>query len=53
VSDELGVNAYCRIGALRWLPLAAYDRRHDVWTLDPAHLSPGCGGPDVPEEIII
>lgn len=53
VADELGVSAFCPLGALRRLPLRGYDRRHDVWTLDPGSLSDGCAGPELPEEIII
>lgn len=53
ISDELGINAYCRMIHLRRLPMASYDRRWDIWTLDPEALSEGCAGPEMPVEIMV
>ena len=52
VPDELSPSAYVRLGALRSLPVAAYDPRFDVWTIT-APLSEGCGGPELPEEVMV
>jgi hypothetical protein len=34
------------------VPVAAYDGRFDVWTID-APLSEGCDGPELPEEVML
>lgn len=52
VADELSPSAYVRLDTLRTLPVAAYDRRFDVWTVT-APLSDGCGGPELPEEVMV
>ena len=50
--DDLGIPSFARLHELRKLPIAQYDGRYDIWTIDAA-LSQGCGGPDLPEEIML
>ena len=50
--DDLGVPSFARLRELRKLPIAQYDGRYDIWTIEAA-LSEGCGGPDLPEEIML
>ena len=45
-------SAFVRLGELRVLPVAEYDGRFDRWLID-APLSEGCGGPDLPEEVML
>ena len=45
-------SAYVRLGELRVVPVASYDRRFDEWIID-TPLSDGCGGPDLGEEIML
>lgn len=52
VPDELSAKAYVRLSTLRAVPVDAYDSRYDVWVIS-AKLSPGCGGPELPEEVIL
>jgi hypothetical protein len=52
VPDELSPSAYVRLPELRQVPVAAYDRRWDVWTIE-APLSDGCGGPELGEEVML
>ena len=50
--DDLGVPSFARLAELRKLPIADYDSRYDVWTITAA-LSEGCGGPELPEEVML
>lgn len=50
--DDLGIPSFARLGELRKLPVADYDGRYDIWVIR-APLSEGCGGPELPEEIIL
>ena len=52
VPDELAPAAFPRLGELRPIPVDAFDQRFDVWTIT-APFSEGCGGPELPEEIIL
>ena len=52
VKDDLGIPSFARLGELVVLPVAAFDGRYDVWTID-AELSPGCGSPELPEEVML
>ncbi|PRW59130.1 dnaJ-like protein subfamily B member 5-like [Chlorella sorokiniana] len=52
VPDELAPAAFPRLGGLRPIPVDAFDQRFDVWTIT-APLSEGCGGPELPEEVIL
>lgn len=52
VPDDLGVSAFPRLEELRPVPVDSFDRRFDVWVIS-APLSEGCGGPELPEEIMI
>jgi hypothetical protein len=52
VPDELSPSAYVRLRQLRPLPVDSFDRRFDVWQIT-APLSPGCGGPELPEEVML
>ena len=52
IPDDLGVPSFARLPELRPLPVASFDKRFDVWRID-AELSPGCGGPELPEEIML
>ncbi|BDA46467.1 probable chaperone protein DnaJ at N-terminal half [Coccomyxa sp. Obi] len=50
--DDLGIPSFARLGELRKLPVADYDGRYDIWVIK-APLSEGCGGPELPEEIML
>ncbi|KAK9906520.1 hypothetical protein WJX75_003297 [Coccomyxa subellipsoidea] len=50
--DDLGIPSFARLGDLRKLPIADYDGRYDIWVIN-APLSEGCGGPELPEEIML
>lgn len=50
--DDLGIPSFARLGELRKLPVADYDSRFDTWVIT-ASLSEGCGGPELPEEIML
>ncbi|CAD7699107.1 unnamed protein product [Ostreobium quekettii] len=52
IPDELGCSAFCRLGDLSVVPVSEYDSRFDVWTIV-AELSPGCGGPEIVEEVML
>lgn len=52
VPDELAPSAFPRLGELRPIPVDAFDQRFDVWEIT-APLSEGCGGPELPEEVIL
>ena len=50
--DELGDVSFARLQELTTLPVADYDGRYDIWTIDEP-LSEGCSGPALPEEIML
>ncbi|KAK9842878.1 hypothetical protein WJX74_003834 [Apatococcus lobatus] len=50
--DELGDVSFVRLQELTSLPVAEYDGRYDIWTID-VPLSEGCSGPALPEEIML
>ena len=50
--DDLGIPSFARLGDLRKLPIEDYDGRYDIWVIN-APLSEGCGGPELPEEIML
>ncbi|EIE23899.1 DnaJ-domain-containing protein [Coccomyxa subellipsoidea C-169] len=50
--DDLGIPSFARLGELRKLPVLDYDGRYDIWVIN-APLSEGCGGPELPEEIML
>lgn len=50
--DELAPSAFPRLGELRAIPVDSFDQRFDVWEIS-APLSDGCGGPELPEEVIL
>lgn len=52
VPDELSPSAYVRLGQLRPVAVDSFDQRFDVWVIT-AQLSEGCGGPELPEEIML
>ena len=52
IADELAPAAFPRLGELRPVPVDAFDQRFDVWTIT-APLSEGCGGPELPREVIL
>lgn len=52
VPDELAPSAFPRLGELRPIPVDSFDQRFDVWEIT-APLSDGCGGPELPEEVIL
>lgn len=52
MKDDLGIPSFARLSELVVLPVAAFDGRYDVWTIDAA-LSPGCGSPELPEEVML
>ena len=52
VPDELAPSAFPRLGELRAIPVDSFDQRFDVWEIS-APLSDGCGGPELPEEVIL
>ncbi|GAB4816886.1 hypothetical protein N2152v2_003932 [Parachlorella kessleri] len=52
IPDELSPPSFCRLGDLRQVAVASYDPRFDVWVIT-APLSEGCGGPELPEEVMV
>ena len=50
--DELGVSSFAQLQDLKTVPVTSFDARFDVWHLE-APLSEGCGGPELPEEVIL
>jgi hypothetical protein len=52
VVDELAPFTLSRLSELRVVPVVAFDYRFDVWTIE-AELSPGCGGPEIVEEVMV
>ena len=52
IKDDLGVPSFARLGDLVVVPVAAFDGRYDIWTID-AGLSSGCGSPELPEEVML
>jgi len=52
IKDDLGIPSVARLGELVVVPVSAFDGRHDIWTID-AGLSPGCGSPELPEEVML
>ncbi len=52
IPDDLGVPSFARLGELRKLPVSEYDGRYDLWTIT-APLTEGCGGPELPEEVML
>eukprot|EP00798_Chlamydomonas_sp_ICE-L_P018719 gene18719-25244_t len=52
ICDELDTGAYVRLGSLRKLQMKSFDPRFDIWQIG-SELSPGCGGPELPEEIML
>ncbi len=48
----LDLHDYCPCPCAQVVPVAAYDGRFDVWTID-ALLSDGCDGPALPEEVML
>lgn len=52
IPDELSPPAFARLAALRRVPVATYDPRFDVWLIT-VPLSEGCGGPELPEEMVV
>ena len=53
IPDELAPSAFCRLPELRRVAITSYDRRFDVWCFPPDSLSEGCGGPELPEEVML
>ena len=52
IADDLGIPSFARLPDLTVVPAKSYDPRFGVWIIQ-AELSPGCGGPPLPEEIIL
>lgn len=52
IADDLGIPSFARLSELTIVPVNDFDKRFSVWTID-SQLSPGCGGPPLPEEIIL
>jgi hypothetical protein len=52
IPDELSPSTYPRLGELTRIQVAGYDPRFDVWRIEAA-LSEGCGGPELPEEVMV
>ena len=50
--DDLGIPSFARLHELRTVPVAHYDGRYDIWTIE-AVLSEGCGSPELPEEVML
>lgn len=50
--DELGVSSFARLEHLKTVPVISFDARFDIWHVE-APLSEGCGGPELPEEVIL
>ena len=52
VPDELGVSSFAQLDDLKTIPVTSFDARFDVWHVE-APLSEGCGGPELPEEVML
>ncbi len=52
IPDELGVSSFAQLDDLKTIPVTSFDARFDVWHVE-ASLSDGCGGPELPEEVIL
>lgn len=52
IADDLGIPSFARLDELTVVPVDAFDKRFGIWTID-CNLSPGCGGPPLPEEVIL
>lgn len=52
IPDELGVSSFAQLDDLKTIPVTSFDARFDVWHVE-APLSDGCGGPELPEEVIL
>eukprot|EP00884_Botryococcus_braunii_P018573 jgi/Botrbrau1/539/Bobra.0010s0014.1 len=50
--DDLGIPSFAELSQLRVVPVTKFDRRHDLWQID-AQFSEGCGGPELPEEVML
>ena len=52
IPDELGVTCFAHLDRLKTVPVASFDQRFDVWHVE-VPLSEGCGGPELPQEIML
>ncbi|KAL0035404.1 hypothetical protein WJX77_005166 [Trebouxia sp. C0004] len=52
IPDELGVSSFAQLDDLKTIPVTSFDARFDIWHVE-APLSDGCGGPELPEEVIL
>ena len=52
IADDLGIPSFARLADLKVVPVETFDRRFGVWTIQ-CELSRGCGGPPLPEEVIL
>ena len=52
IPDELGVPSFAQLSDLKALDVTNFNPAFDVWHLE-APLSGGCGGPELPEEIML
>ncbi|KAK9804086.1 hypothetical protein WJX73_005526 [Symbiochloris irregularis] len=52
IPDQLGYSSFARLGDLRVIPVSSYDQRYDIWSIE-QQLSPGCSGPELPDEVIL
>lgn len=52
IPDELGVPSFAQLCDLKAVPVADFKAAFDIWQIDAA-LSQGCGGPELPEEVML
>ena len=52
IPDELGVSSFAQLDDLKTIPVTSFDARFDIWHVE-VPLSDGCGGPELPEEVIL
>ena len=52
IPDELGVPSFAQLHDLKTVPVTNFNAAFDIWHINAA-LSEGCGGPDLPEEIML
>ena len=52
IADDLGIPSFAKLAELTVVPVEQFDQRFGIWTIE-CGLSPGCGGPPLPEEIIL
>lgn len=52
IPDELGVSSFAQLDDLKTISVTSFDARFDIWHVE-APLSHGCGGPELPEEVIL